>query len=89
MLFSKKYRNQAIHTEAGVVDFDREGKATATPKLEKQLSTSKNIELIEEKKTEKNKPVEASVVEKKKAEQPKKAPAKKTPAKKTTAKKEN
>lgn len=82
MLFSEKYRNRAIHTEAGIVDFDHEGKATATPELEKKLSTSKNIELIEEKKTEKNKPVEASVVEKKKVEQPKKAPAKKTMAKK-------
>lgn len=84
MLFSEKYRNQAIHTEAGVVDFDHEGKATATPELEKRLSTSKNIKLIEEKKTEKKKPAEASVVEKKKTEGPKKAPAKKT-----TAKKEN
>lgn len=84
MLFSEKYRNRAIHTEAGIVDFDHEGKATATPELEKQLSTSKHIELIEEKKTKTKKPVEASVVEDKKSEEPKKAPAKKT-----TAKKEN
>lgn len=85
MLKSEYFSGSTITFRDEVVEFDENGKATASKEAEAHLSKADTIEFVAEKKAEQTKV--PTTKEPAKKEPAKKAPAKKAPAKKAPAKK--